>query len=195
MANEPISGYNYGAMAIMGSPMTLEDFDLLKRAVLFTEEDEYYLRMAGTVLADQIEAVLDIWYGFIAANDFLLQYFSGSDGKAIPKYISAVRHRFGQWILDTCNRPYDQKWLDYQNEIGARHREKKNQTDNVDSVPIIHLRYIIALIYPITATMKMFLGKKGNSAEEIERMHQAWTKSVILQVALWSRSYVNEGEY
>ncbi len=37
---------------------------------------------------------------------------------------------------------------------------------------------LIAFIYPITATIKPFLAKKGDSAEQVEAMHQAWFKSV-----------------
>ncbi len=47
------------------------------------------------------------------------------------------------------------------------------------------MRYLVAFIYPITATIKPFLAKKGHSPEDVEKMHQAWTKSVIMQVALW----------
>jgi hypothetical protein len=107
-----------------------------------------------------------------------------------------VRARFGQWILDTCRRPYDQTWLDYQEEIALRHhRTRKNQTDQVNAPPIVPLRYMIAFIYPITATIRGFLTKKGHSAEEVEKMHQAWFKSIVLQVVLWSRPYAREGEF
>ena len=34
---------------------------------------------------------------------------------------------------------------------------------------------------------------RGHNAQEIERMHAAWTKSVLLEIALWSRPYVNDG--
>jgi hypothetical protein len=34
-----IPGYGYGTQEIARSPLTLEDLDLLKRTVLFTEED------------------------------------------------------------------------------------------------------------------------------------------------------------
>lgn len=90
----------------------------------------------------------------------------------------------------------DQDWLNYQHEIGLRHhRTKKNKTDKVQSVPNISHRYIVAFIYPITATIKPFLAKKGNSPDEVEKMHQAWFKSVVLQVALWSYPYVKEGDF
>jgi len=42
--------------------------ELLKQTVLFMDEDERYLRLAGEVLKDQIDAVLDLWYGFVAAR-------------------------------------------------------------------------------------------------------------------------------
>ena len=81
-------------------------------------------------------------------------------------------------------------------EIGLRHhRSKKNQTDQVDAVDVIHFRYLAALIYPITATLKPFLAKKGHSAEQVDRMHQAWIKSVLLQVILWSYPYIREGDF
>ena len=35
-----IAGYGYGRREIARSPLTLEDLDLLKRTVMFTEEDE-----------------------------------------------------------------------------------------------------------------------------------------------------------
>lgn len=191
-----IPGYTYGSEQVARSPLSLEEFEKLKKAVLFAEEDERYLRLAGEVLRDQIEEVLDLWYGFVGSHSHLVYYFTDGKGNALSDYLAAVRKRFGQWIIDTCNRPYDQAWLDYQQEIGLRHhRTKKNQTDGVKSVENIPLRYVIAFIYPITATIKSFLAKKGHSAEEVDKMHQAWFKSVVLQVALWSAPYVKAGDH
>lgn len=191
-----ISGYTYGKAEVTQSPLMLEDLENLKKAVLFDEDDEKYLRLAGDVLADQVEDVLDVWYGFVASHPHLVYYFSDGQGNADSHYLSAVRRRFGQWILDLCQRPYDQQWLDYQQEIALRHhRAKKNQTDGVQSVPNIDYRYMVAFIYPITATMKPFLAKKGHTADEVEKMYQAWFKAVVLSVALWSIPYVKEGDF
>jgi hypothetical protein len=191
-----IPGYTYGTSQVAPSPLTLEDLDNLKKAVLFTEEDERYLRMAGEVLADQVEDILDVWYGFVGSHPHLVYYFTDGKGNANAEYLAAVRKRFGQWILDTCNRPYDRNWLDYAHEIGLRHhRTKKDKTDGVNSVPVVSYRYMVAFIYPITATIKPFLAKKGHSAEEVEKMHQAWFKSVVLQVALWSAPYVRGEDF
>jgi hypothetical protein len=197
MANQNnIPGYTYGSNALATSPVTLEELERLKHTVLFSAEDEQHLRLAGEVLADQVDDVLDLWYGFVASQPHLVYYFSGADGQPIGDYLGAVRQRFGQWILDTCNRSYDQAWLNYQHEIGLRHhRAKKNQIDQVQAVPHIHFSQLVALIYPITATIKGFLANKGHSAEEVEKMHQAWFKSVLLQVTLWCHPYVKNGDF
>ncbi|MFQ5433286.1 MAG: protoglobin domain-containing protein [Anaerolineae bacterium] len=196
MTVQTVSGYTYGTDAAARSPLTAAAFEKLKKSVLFDAEDEKYLRLAGKVLADQVDDVLDLWYGFVGSHSHLVYYFTDGQGNANSEYLEAVRQRFGQWILDTCNRPYDQDWLNYQQEIGLRHhRTKKNQTDGVESVPNIDHRYLVAFIYPITATIKPFLAKKGHSEAKVDKMHQAWFKSVVIQVALWSVPYVHEGDF
>jgi Protoglobin len=192
-----IPGYDYGAQTIARSPLNVEDLDLLKQSILFTEEDEQYLRLAGDVLEDQVEDVLDVWYNFVASHPHLVYYFSNSDGDPDTNYLARVRERFKQWILDTCRRPYDREWLDYQQEIALRHtRAKKNQTDDAQETPDqVGLRYMIAFIYPITSTIEPFLANKGHGSEEVEKMFQAWFKAVVLQVALWSYPYAKEGDF
>lgn len=192
-----IPGYTYGSAAVPPSPVTPDDLAKLKTAVLFTEEDERYLRMAGEVLKDQVEELLDVWYGFVGSHPFLVSYFAGADGSPDADYLAGVRKRFGQWVLDTCLRPYDQDWLNYQHEIGLRHHStKKNQTDGVRSTaPIVHARYLPAFIVPITLTTRPFLAKKGHPPEEVERMFQAWFKAVTLQAVLWLYPYVRDGEF
>jgi hypothetical protein len=195
---ESIPGYSFKTPAVATAPISMEDLQLLKQTVLFTEEDEKYLRQAGEVLADQTSDILDVWYNFVGSHEHLLYYFTSVNGQRHPntEYLAAVRKRFEQWILDTCNRPYDQDWLNYQFEIGLRHhRTKKNQTDQVQSVPIINFRYLVAFIYPMTATIKPFLAKKGHSPDEVDKMFQAWFKSVVLQVSLWCYPYVKDGDF
>jgi Protoglobin len=194
--NTVVAGYTYGTAAVAQSPLSMEDLDLLKQTVLFTEEDEKHLRLAGEVLQDQIDAVLDVWYSFVGSHSHLAYYFSSTDHQLNSEYLTAVRRRFHQWILDTCNRSYDQTWLDYQQEIGLRHTyAKKNQTDRVEAAPHIGMRYMIAFIYPITATIKPFLSKKGHSAEDVENMYQAWFKAITLQVTLWCAPYAKDAYF
>lgn len=192
-AADAIPGYLYGSSDLERSPVTEDDLALLKETVLFGDDDERHLRMAGEVLHDQVEAVLDVWYGFVAAHPHLVRYFAGPDGSPIDEYLARVRARFGQWIRDLCERPWDRAWLDYQEEIALRHTPaRKNQTDAVDAPDRIPLRYLVAFVYPITATVREFLANKGHSEAEVEAMHQAWFKAVTLSVALWSRPYAGE---
>lgn len=190
-------GYTYGTQEVAPSPVGMEELELLKRTVMFGEEDVRYLRMARGVLEEQVEDVLDVWYGFVGSRPRLLRYF-GNRKTGLPEaeYLTKTRARFGRWILDTTAAEYGQAWLDYQNEIGLRHhRAKKNATDGASAAEHIDFRYLPAFVYPITATVKPFLAKEGHPAEEVEKMHQAWFKAVVLQVALWSRPYAREGDF
>ncbi len=194
MTGTKVAGYTYGTDQVARSPVTLAEFDQIKASAMFDSSDEAALRSAGQVLADQIEDILDVWYGFVSAHPHLAAYFSTPGGQPIEDYQQRVRGRFGQWILDTCNRPYDQAWLDYAEEIGLRHTpRRKNVTDNAPSVPLINLRHIIAFIVPITTTIRPFLARKGHSADEVEAMYQAWLKAVTVQIALWSRPFTATG--
>lgn len=190
-----IRGYTYGAPQLGTSPVTLEDFELLKKTLLWSEADTEALHLASTVLADQTDAVLDLWYGYVGSHAHLLHYFT-HQGTPNMEYLTAVRQRFGQWIIDLCTRPYDQDWLNYQHEIALRHHSsKKNQTDGVEAVPLIHFRYLVAFIFPITYTIKGFLGNKGHNADQVEAMYTAWFKAVTLTTLLWCYPYIKPGEF
>jgi hypothetical protein len=192
-----IPGYAYGMPHLDDFPLSDEEFEQLKKTVLLSEEDFRYLRLAGEVLRDQIDDVLDLWYSWVGSNPHLVYYFGDKKtGQPIPEYLEAVRRRFGQWIRDLCERAYDREWLRYQLEIGLRHhRAKKNRTDGVNSVDHIPMRYMVAFIVPITLTIRPFLEKKGHPKEVVEKMHQAWFKAVTLSVALWCYPYAREGDW
>ena len=193
MDGQSIAGYKFGMPEIARSPVSGEDVELLKATLLWSDDDERYLRMAGEVLADQVNEVLDLWYGYVGSHPHLVHYFTDRDGQPIGEYLERVRARFAQWVRDVCQRPHDDVWRDYQHEIALRHtRAKKNQTDSVDSVPEISLRYLVAFIFPITATMRPFLAGKGHQPKDIEGMHTAWFKAVVLHVCLWSQPYAAE---
>ncbi|MDF9747021.1 protoglobin domain-containing protein [Natrinema salsiterrestre] len=191
MSSDQIPGYDYGADEIPDAPISTDEFERLQRTVLFDEDDEEYLRMAGDVLEGQIDDVLEVWYGFVADHDFLVYYFTDGDGNPDEEYLERVRERFGQWIRDTCDAPYDREWLAYQFEIGRRHtREKKNEVDDADAVDHIDMRYLVAFVYPITATIREFLADSDHSEADVDAMYHAWFKSVVLQVTLWTYAYV-----
>jgi hypothetical protein len=192
-----VPGYTMGHKSLAKAPYTLADLESLKKALLFTDEDIRYLRMSKAILTDQTEAILDVWYGFVASTPELVFYFKNNKtGAPDGAYLGAVRKRFAQWIVDTADATYDQAWLDYQYEIGLRHTTpKKNQTDKADSVPLVNFRYLSALTIPVTTTLKPFLAKKGASAVDVDKMHAAWVKSVLMQTILWSHPYVRDGQF
>ena len=196
MSQTAIPGYTYGTDAVPRSPVSLQELQLLQATLLLGEDDLAALRRSGGILASQVEEILDVWYGFVGANPHLLAAFSNAQGQPDQDYLAAVRRRFGRWILHTDRAEFDQAWLDYQHEIGLRHtRRGKNRTDGADAADHIPLRYVLALLVPITTTLKPFLAKGGATSDEVEAMHQAWVKAVLLQVILWSHPYVREGDF
>ncbi len=194
MAAEKIPGYSYGGSGVAISPITPPELELLKQSAGFTEEDERHLRIAGAVLSGQTEKLVERWRAVISAHPHLAQYSKRPNGEPDPHYSHDSGLRFQQWILDTCLRPYDQDWLNYQQEIALRHTSvKKNKTDNVESVDSIPLRHFIAFTGVINdaGILKPFLAANGHTDTEVDRMYQAWCKSVLLQIALWAEPYTN----
>jgi hypothetical protein len=137
MAPEAIPAYTYGAAVVSLSPISLKELEELKVSAGFTVDDEKALRNAGTVLEGQTKEIVEYWRsGIIAGIPNLARHSRSLNGQPIPKYLAQSNLRFEQWILDTCLRPYDQDWLNYQQEIALRHTSlKKNQADGVESTP------------------------------------------------------------
>jgi hypothetical protein len=195
--NTAIPGYLYGDPTLPAAPLTATEFANLKAALLFTDDDVAALREAHAILVPQTEEILDVWYGFIGSSPALVQYFTRPTGPS-AEYLSRVRARFARWIDDTCRAEYDEAWLAYQHEIGWRHFSRKNSVDGpaaAGTPPIIHWRYVNALIYPVYATVRPFLERGSSDPVAVERMHQAWLKSVLLQITLWSQPYLAEGAW
>jgi len=190
---DEIPGYTYGTAAVTTSEVSLDELEKLKVSAGFTPEDERFLRMAGEVLADQTKRIVEHWRsGIIASISNLARHSRSPEGNPIPQYLAQSNLRFEQWILDTCLRPYDQNWLNYQQEIALRHTSlKKNQTDGVRSTTHVPFSDIIAFVAVLNDTIKPYLASKGNTADEIEGMHRAWCRSLQMQIALWARPYMD----
>jgi hypothetical protein len=137
--------------------------------------------------------MVDSWRSVIGSQPDLAKWFVGPDGKPDEAYKAKVKARFVQWVRDVCLRPRDQAWLDYQQEIGLRHTPaKKNITDGANTPDRVPLRYLIAFTSVIALTARRFFVENGVRGEELERLHNAWTKAVILHVSLWSRAYAKD---
>ena len=63
-----IPGYAHGQKSLARAPYTLQDLESLKKTMIFTDEDIRYLRMSKAILADQTDAILDVWYGSVAST-------------------------------------------------------------------------------------------------------------------------------
>jgi pimeloyl-ACP methyl ester carboxylesterase len=195
--SKDLPGYNLGSSEVATSPITLQELKELKASCLFTDEDMVYLRLSYDVLKDQAEDLVTMWRGIIAQHQHLAKYSWDRDtGEPDKNYGAAVGKRFAQWVLDTARAEYDQEWLDYQFEIGLRHhRKKKNQTDHANTAPHIRGRDLIGFAAATVAPMRPYLEKGGHSTEVVQRMQDAWWKSMILQVTLWSQPYMNAGDF
>jgi hypothetical protein len=186
-------GYTYGTAAIGAASVTLRQLEDLITSVGFTSEDRRSLQRAGKVLEGQTADIVEHWRsGIIAGIPNLARHSRTPDGNGLPTYLAHSNLRFEQWIMDTCLRPYDQDWLDYQQEIALRHTSlKKNQTDGVESTPYVPFRDIVAFTAVLNDTIKPYLANGGSSAADVDAMHQAWCRSLQLQIALWSRLYMD----
>jgi hypothetical protein len=188
-----IPGYDYGSPRVPRSAVTLDDLRQLEQAAGFTEADCQALRRAAEVLSDRAEQMVDAWRARIAAQPELARWFFDPQGRPDEEYKAAVKRRFVQWVRDACTRPRDQAWLDYQEEIGRRHTPAgKNRTDGANTPPLVSLRYLLAFA-AVVSSIRPFLAGKGHGPEEVEAMQAAWGKALLVQVALWSRPYTQEG--
>lgn len=186
-----IPGYVYDDAELPRSPVTPDELAELEQSLLWSDDDRDALRRAADILVPRTDEILDVWYGFVGANPHLVATFAGADGAPDGRYLTAVRSRFGQWIADVCTRAHDADWLAYQEEIGLRHHTaRKNLTDQVDS-PSLHvpLRHLVALIVPITVTIRDFLAAGEADPRQVDAMYHAWLKAVTLSVVLWARPY------
>ena len=189
-----IPGYDYGRPGAAHSPLTLEELRQIESTVGWSDADAAVLGRHGEIFRTNAERMVDSWRALIAAQPHLAKWFFKPDGKTDEEYKAKVKKRFVQWVLDTCFRPHDQAWLDYQEEIALRHTpEKKNRTDHAQAPPLVPLRYVIAFVPVITSSTRRFFLEAGVAGEELERLSEAWSKAVQLHVALWSRPYTKDG--
>src|SRR5580700_10411976 len=127
---EEIPGYSYGKAEVGPSHLSLADLERLKISTGFTELDWQSLLLAGEVLADQTEKIVAHWRsGIIASIPHLARHSRTPEGDPLPEYLAKSNLRFQQWIVDTCTKPYDQDWLNYQEEIALRHTASEKEPD------------------------------------------------------------------
>ena len=191
---ERIPGYDFGTERAARSPLTMEDLDRLRETVGLTDDDQDALRAAGEILAGQADDMVTAYRARLGQLPWMAPYSNHPDGSPNPEYGAATKPRFDRWIIDACTRPLDQDWLNYQHEIGLRHTPaKKTKTDNADSVDHIPMRYLLAFTAVVISTARDYLAATGAAGNELDRMHAAFTKSVMLHVTVWTRAYLDSG--
>jgi hypothetical protein len=190
---ESIPAYTYGSSKVAASLISLDELQALKISVGFTAEDERFRHLAGEVLTGQTQQIVAHWRsGIIAGIPNLARHSRTPENEPNPAYLAASNLRFEQWILDTCLRSYDQDWLNYQQEIALRHTSiKKNQADGVRSTAFVPFRDVVAFTAVLNETIKPYLAKNGHSETDVNSMHLAWTKSLQMQIALWTKPYMD----
>ncbi|MBV9269142.1 MAG: hypothetical protein JO061_23435 [Acidobacteriaceae bacterium] len=190
-SNVHIPGYDFGSKSLPPSPISLEELRALEQACGFDNNAREQLRKAAVVLAPHAEDLVDKWRSIIAQHAEMKQVFFGPDGQPDETYKAAVKKRFVQWVIDACEREHDQAWLDYQQEIGKRHTPaKKNQTDAAHTGDVVPLRYLIAFSAVVSTTIRPILDDAEYSTFEKAEIQDAWTKSMLLHLALWTQPYV-----
>jgi hypothetical protein len=186
-----IPGYDYGH--VPSSPVSMDELAKLEAAASFSEEDRKALHDAAPILARESEAMVNDWRAKIGQQPDLAAAFFAPDGKPDESYKARVKARFVRWVADLVERPFDQKWLDYQHEIGLRHTPaKKNTTDRAEAPSVVPFRYLLAFAAEIIVSARERLAASGLKREEVDRLHAAWTKAVILTMTLWSKPYIEE---
>jgi hypothetical protein len=121
-----------------------------------------HVRLSSEVLGKKFEPMLEAWFRFLGSQPLVLYYFTQKsyDRPDAP----AVRKAFAEWLADSGNVEFDQKGLGRHDTSYGRHTTATNRSEGADVMQRVILRYVLALLYPVT---------------EKQKQHQAWVKSVL----------------
>ncbi len=170
-----------------------EEVELLLRISLFSQDDEHTLRQVWRILKGQTDDYLDVVLGVVAACPPLAGVLMGSVGNdGFGTSAETARQRFRRWLFETCTLPRDPPWL---RQLHARPPAPEASANRASAETLPHFRYLIALVYPVVATVRPFLAAGGRSDKEVERMQYALLKSILLQVALLAKLYIETGDW
>jgi len=175
--------------ALTGFPGA-EETDLLWRIGLFAADDERALRKLWRVLKGQTDDYLDMVLGMVAAYPTLAAACQESLGSSVDGS-AAVRPLFREWLSQTCLTPREPSWLRRLYSLGSDPSPERSM--QAISMKLPGFRYLIALSFPLVATLRSLLVGAGLGHQDIERMQSALLKAILLQVALLSKLYVKEG--
>ncbi|HRD67943.1 MAG TPA: protoglobin domain-containing protein [Candidatus Competibacter sp.] len=192
MNNAQLVGEDMVAAAIPPGFPSAEEVELLWRIGLFSSDDERALRKLWRVLKGQTDDYLDMVLGMVAAYPALATALAAvcqenimtasADGSA------TVRRLFRQWLSETCFSPHEPPWLKRLYSLYSDLPPERSAQTISAALP--GFRYLIALSFPLVATVRSLLVSGGLAAQEIERMQSAFLKAILLQVTILSKLYV-----
>lgn len=162
--------------ATASSPRVRRPDTGFRKPVHSTRDDAKHVRLSCEVLGDRFEAMLEAWYRFLGSNPLVLYYFTQkSYDRPDPP---AVRKAFARWIVDSENVESEPKEWDESHDTSLGHHSlATDRAESDDAVQSIILRYVLALLYPVTAKQKL---------------HQAWVKSVLQETFASAASTARE---
>ncbi len=171
-----------------------EEVELLWRIGLFSSDDERALRKLWRILKGQTDDYLDRVLGMVAAYPALAAVLAAACQENLGGSVdgsAAVRSLFREWLLETCLAPREPSWV---KRLYSRYSDPSSERSmQTMSAKLPSFRYLIALSFPLVATMRSLLVGAGFAHQEIERMQSALLKAILLQVTLLSKLYVKEG--
>ena len=86
-----VPGYALGQATLARAPYSMADLTALQKSMLFGADDVAALRQSKAILADQTEAILDVWYGFVASTPELVVFFGDTrSGQPDANYLGAA---------------------------------------------------------------------------------------------------------
>lgn len=157
---------------VPGPRVRRQDSRLRKPSVHSIRDAVKHVRLSCEVLGDQFEPMLEAWFRFLGSHPLVLYYFTQKsyDRPDAP----AVRKAFAQWIADTGMVDTENKGQEKVLEPRREHcSPATNRKENADALQSVILRYVLALLYPVTAKQKQ---------------HQAWVKSVLQETFVLAAS-------
>jgi len=85
-----------------------------------------------------------------------------------------------------------ERWC--QDEIGKRHTPlRKNRTDEAQTPDLVPLRYTVAFTAVVTTNIRGFVADTSPAPKEVTRFQEAWSRAVMLHLALWTGAYTKDG--
>ena len=168
------------------------DLARLNEAIWLTEDDEYALRDAAEILAGQADDMVTGWRATLADQPWRAGYSRHPDGPRNPEQDAAAKPQFDRWIIDAYTRSVDQGWPDYQHGIGPRRTwAERSSADGVDSPDQVPQLRLLAFADTVISAARDHLAAAGAAAGDVDRMHAAFTKWVMLQVTVLTQSFAD----